>query len=749
MKKIAAIRYFLLIVIISSITTLPTIASEYNGPIGPITEGYGSKGSHEVEVKYIINDNHIPMISIHHPKNINQPVPTIFVHHGYFAELDLVYDDLLDYIASWGYAAVFVPYSALILDSEFQYNTMYEGFLKAAREYPHIIDTSKVGFFGHSYGASSIPKISLDLFTKHRWGENGRFIYSDAPQYAQFMPQEVLETYPTDVNMITIVHDDDTVNDHRLGMDIFRNIPIPNDKKDFLISYSSVIDGYEYAANHGLCQTNDEKFDALDYYITFRLLSALSDYTFNGNLSAKKIALGNGSQEQVNIGPLPQLKWSDSPEPIYAQNIYVWPCIKENNDRVEYCCNPAPCIIEPKTIIKTQVQAKDTDWKIGSESDNHVTYYDPDAIHHDRLVVYLTGSYSDAKEDTLFAYQSAINGFHSISLSYPNSFTIGAKCSYSFDKNCFEKVRKEQFFGVNSSWKVHIDKANSIQNRILKLLKYMDRKYPDQQWGQYIYHGKINWSKIVVSGFSQGGGHAAYIGKVKKTERVLMFGAVADYNRWYNVSAPWLKKSGITPVDKYFAFTNIHDELSDFEIYLKNWEALGMGAAKDTVHYMRYCDITKPSNMFFTDQYFDTGIFKNHKSVVYSGSVPLDKFTGEPVYSGFWNYLLGIQFCPGSTASRRRIVPDLPSEAITLRRKEALELSIYPNPANEIIYFEGNDGKAFDHLIVTDISGRIVKDIDGSDTQYIELSDLDCGMYTVHMYWTGQSILSRKIVVVD
>jgi hypothetical protein len=123
-------------------------------------------------------------------------------------------------------------------------------------------------------------------------------------------------------------------------MDIFNNIAIPDSIKDCLIVYSDTIGGYIYEADHTLPPqyTNSGEFDALDFYVTFRLLDALADYSFNGNQTAKNVALGNGSLAQLNMGgQLKNLTHSNNPSPIYPESIYTNPCSDIQNVRSSFC----------------------------------------------------------------------------------------------------------------------------------------------------------------------------------------------------------------------------------------------------------------------------------------------------------------------------------------------------------------------------------------------------------------------------
>lgn len=258
----------------------------------------------------------------------------------------LYYIETIRNIASNGYAVVYVPYRSIFVTMSERYATLYDGFLKAARTFPSIIDTTQVGFYGHSLGGGAVPRIAYRLFTENDWGENGKFIYCSAPYYTFELGSMDLESFPTDCKMLTVLFDNDDVNDQRIGIDIFNNIAIGKEDKDFITVFPDTVSGYNYDAEHSLSvqYTSSAVFDAHDYYVTFRLLSALADYTFTGNPLAKDVALGNGSPVQVNMGAFPTpLGVTDHPFPTYPESFFSNPCSDPQNERSAFCPDiPAP-----------------------------------------------------------------------------------------------------------------------------------------------------------------------------------------------------------------------------------------------------------------------------------------------------------------------------------------------------------------------------------------------------------------------
>lgn len=105
-----------------------------------------------------------------------------------------------------------------------------------------------------------------------------------------------------------------------------------------------------------------------------------------------------------------------------------------------------------------------------------------------------------------------------------------------------------------------VAQADSITNRLTALLRYLSSRQSDQGWNQFLDSRKeIDWSKIAISGQSQGGGHAYVISKYNKVARVLMFGSPKDYSFYFRQPAEGFDDRTRTPLDRYFAFNHMED----------------------------------------------------------------------------------------------------------------------------------------------------------------------------------------------
>lgn len=191
-------------------------------------------------------------------------------------------------------------------------------------------------------------------------------------------------------------------------------------------------------------------------------------------------------------------------------------------------------------------------------------------------MLFIGGSYSVPKDYNYITDLGATIGLDVISLSYPNGVAT-APLGTSSDKFIFDNYRDELCFGNPVSNEVSVDLLNCITTRATKLVIFLKTTYPDQNWGQYLSStNTLLWNKIIVSGHSQGSGHACYLGKKNLVDRVVMFSGPNDYHTFFNAPANWLTVNGLTPVNKYFSLLHTRDEIVPFSNQVANTRGLGV-----------------------------------------------------------------------------------------------------------------------------------------------------------------------------
>jgi hypothetical protein len=328
------------------------------------------------------------------------------------------------------------------------------------------------------------------------------------------------------------------------------------------------------------------------------------------------------------------------------------------------------------------------------------------------LVLFLGGSFSSPDDYSLFCQYPATLGFDVISLKYLNDIAAFPSGT-SADSLSFNKYRQELCFGTPVSPLVVVDTLNSIYTRTLKLVQYLALTYPLQNWGQYLATPTtLDWSKIVVSGHSQGSGHACYLGKYFPVERVIMFSGPNDYSTFYNRPANWLRQSGTTPTIKHFSFLHIQDEIVPFDFQFNNINALGMLQSDDTTL------VDGLSNPFLNSHCLYTNIpaFSFHSSTI----------GGNPTLPSVWNYML--------TSSLSTGVKDLTTNYEIIK--------IYPNPVMTELNFSisVND---INEVLISNLQGQVLINIKNKNR--IDISNLTNGIYIVTIK-QGQNMHSKKFI---
>jgi hypothetical protein len=267
------------------------------------------------------------------------------------------------------------------------------------------------------------------------------------------------------------------------------------------------------------------------------------------------------------------------------------------------------------------VMPSETDPAISTIHGPNLAVYNSDIDSH-QLILMIVGTGGKAagsrNMDSIFASL----GYHVISLDYNNK-VIAVICAHSKDSTCFDNYRKEIITGTPVSSEVNVDSTNSILNRFKKMLLYLGKNYPAEGWNQYIKNGNPVWQKIIAAGHSQGAGHAAYLGKMFKLDRVLMFSGPQDYMDSFQRPAAWEVKKGATPPNRYFAFLQLKDPFN-IQHQIANCDALLEKAKADTLMIHPGLPIKGKHHILITD------IVTKHPH----GS------TLFPVFKNVWKYML-------------------------------------------------------------------------------------------------------------
>ncbi len=282
-----------------------------------------------------------------------------------------------------------------------------------------------------------------------------------------------------------------------------------------------------------------------------------------------------------------------------------------------------------------EVLPKTTDGAIDQWPAPHLVAFNSTLAAKGKLFVHLVGSYGKPSSSHLLLQQAAANGYHAINLSYPNSWTVAQLCQRDPDQDCTEKVRLEILDGTDRTNKVTINRANSIENRLIKLLVYLHKQKPNEGWDQYLENNgtQLKWSALTISGHSQGGGHAALIGKQHNVARVVMFGAPNDSSPRSKGNAPWVSKPSATPADRYYAFS--HSQDPGFDNQQQAWNIMKLPGVVTNVDGQK---IPFGQSHKLTTKAIPATSGEYHGSVVVDRNVPKLP-DGTSLFKEVWQYL--------------------------------------------------------------------------------------------------------------
>src|SRR2546428_921641 len=306
-------------------------------------------------------------------------------------------------------------------------------------------------------------------------------------------------------------------------------------------------------------------------------------------------------------------------------------------------------------FVLHQVPPASTDNNIDKWLSDHFVWLYPGAERGEKLFVHLPGGANPIQVPASFQFlarEAARLGYHVIVLTYPNQ-DRGIELLCGGNPACEENVRLDIIDGGDRSFPVvDVSRANSIDNRLTKLLERLTLDHPEEGWSQFLNDGEPTWSQIVLSGFSFGGSEAAMLAKLHRVNRVTLFAAPRDADATAGGQPPPWVALGETPSERYYGLVHQQDPLS--ALTLTSWrEKLDMQQFGEAV--FEDASMSAPpygnTHMLVTNRRTRVGTDLNpylnaHGSVATDQFTPLDAPTldypdGKPQLRDAWRYMLG------------------------------------------------------------------------------------------------------------
>jgi hypothetical protein len=291
------------------------------------------------------------------------------------------------------------------------------------------------------------------------------------------------------------------------------------------------------------------------------------------------------------------------------------------------------------------VKPADTDPSIDLRLEPHIVVTPEANLRKDKLLVFFPGTYGTAGGYGEFLQHAADSGIYALGLNYPNDTAFADVCRNTQDADCFEKGRLEIFDGQDRHPDIEVNASNSIKNRLEKALLYLHETYPNENWDRFITNDTTNWSKLILSGHSQGAGHAGIISKHRSVARVIMFAGMDFFTNGLR-PADWIAKEGLTNGDKLYGFTHLRDPgffVANPPIQVRTWTNYGMDTFGPLTNVDTADVASLKSHMLCSDlePKSANGVSNNyHGGLIVDPYIPVS--SGKIVYLNTWSYLLGL-----------------------------------------------------------------------------------------------------------
>lgn len=195
-----------------------------------------------------------------------------------------------------------------------------------------------------------------------------------------------------------------------------------------------------------------------------------------------------------------------------------------------------------------------------------------------------------ASAATSFYSVARAQGLHVLAVSYRSDDAIGTLCALALDRDaCFLQTRTTVLTGEYQDGAAAslrgISRHEGVYARALAALVALAQQDPGGGWDAFFDASMlatpqraIRWERVLASGHSQGGGHAALLGRRHALARVIALASPCDNTR--GAPAQWLVNDGAYATDPATRFVGLGAPGDTIcPAYAAVWESLRMAPA--------------------------------------------------------------------------------------------------------------------------------------------------------------------------
>ena len=251
-----------------------------------------------------------------------ESAPLIVFNHGWAAFFPLYYKAWIDHLVKRGNIVVYPRYQlGLVLGTRSATQNAIHAVQKAItilQNGDHVTpDLEKFAILGHSLGGGITAEMAV--LAEEQGLPFPRAVMPVQPFIRLDTMMKNFHDIPASTFLLVVVGENDTIVGNFSGKTIFTTADqIPLDRKDFIIQRTDRHGKPALVADHvaPLCIPGSSNVDAMDYFSTWKLFDALTDYAFYG--IEQEYCLGN-TPEQRFMGywsddvPVKELLVTDTP----------------------------------------------------------------------------------------------------------------------------------------------------------------------------------------------------------------------------------------------------------------------------------------------------------------------------------------------------------------------------------------------------------------------------------------------------
>lgn len=210
------------------------------------------------------------------------------------------------------------------------------------------------------------------------------------------------------------------------------------------------------------------------------------------------------------------------------------------------------------TLAATPLAAQQVTQVVPSAADPAVKQFDEPSIAiagpaGAPLAVFLPGTGGKPRPGAPILATMAQQGYALLALEYDDEPAVNQVCPRDPDPACAARFREMRSTGTGRG-PVDNPPAEGIVARLTAALTYLAAK--DPRWAGYLDGGQPRWSRLVLTGMSQGAGMAAWLAQQHEVARVVLFSSPWDFTGRERRPAPWLARPNATPMDRWWAEYN-------------------------------------------------------------------------------------------------------------------------------------------------------------------------------------------------